>query len=304
MKENGLYTVCVLMSTYNGEKYIREQIDSILNQRDVLVKLYIRDDGSKDNTLKIIEEYQKKYDNIKLAKGENIGYKKSFMFLTYNAPDADYYAYADQDDVWLSNKMIQAINMIKEGDQRKPVLYYSMMTQVDEKLKIMQEQQTPKIMQNKIMSLFQNFAQGSTILFNAKLLEKVKSYHIEKEVSHDIWLPICALFLGEVVFDNNSYILYRRHNESVTVKMSSSYWKNLIKQVMNFNEIDNYAIYLLDGYKNELSFEMKSKLLQIKEYYKIKNKVDVLLDKNVKKYTFKGTVMLKTAIIINRLEKR
>lgn len=106
-------TVSVLMSTYNGAKYIREQIDSILNQKDVNVELLIRDDGSSDNTAEICKEYQKKNTNIRFYQGENIGVGKSFMELLKKAPEADYYSFSDQDDVWLEDKLSRAVKMIK-----------------------------------------------------------------------------------------------------------------------------------------------------------------------------------------------
>ena len=95
--------VAVLMSTYNGEKYIRDQIDSILSQIKVNVTLFIRDDGSTDSTVKIITQYTEKYSNIKFWVGENIGVGNSFMQLLYSLTDEfDYYAFSDQDDIWLN----------------------------------------------------------------------------------------------------------------------------------------------------------------------------------------------------------
>lgn len=94
--------VIVLMSTYNGEKYLKEQIDSILNQVKVEVFLMIRDDGSSDNTIAILKEYERQNRNIKIIKGKNIGVGNSFMQLLYNSAEAEYYAFADQDDVWVA----------------------------------------------------------------------------------------------------------------------------------------------------------------------------------------------------------
>ena len=91
--------VKVLLSAYNGEKYIVEQVESILNQTYQNIELYIRDDGSKDNTLKVLKPYQ---DNPKvhIIQGENVGFIKSFLQLVELSGDADFYSYADQDDVW------------------------------------------------------------------------------------------------------------------------------------------------------------------------------------------------------------
>ena len=110
-------SVQVLMSTYNGEKYIRRQIDSILNQKDVAIHLLIRDDGSTDSTCEIIRSYAEKYsDQVEVTMGSNIGYKKSFLTLIQLAGDYDYYAFADQDDYWKPDKEIASIRKMEADD--------------------------------------------------------------------------------------------------------------------------------------------------------------------------------------------
>ena len=86
--------VAVVMSTYNGEQFIREQFDSILNQTYKNIEIVVRDDGSKDGTVDIVKEYQSKHNNIKLIEGENLGFVNSFFELL-DLADAEYYAYAD-----------------------------------------------------------------------------------------------------------------------------------------------------------------------------------------------------------------
>ena len=130
-----MYKVAVLMSTYNGEKYLREQIDSILAQEGVDVTLYIRDDGSSDSTIEIINEYLTKTNRIKFYIGENIGVGNSFMQLVYDCPeDYDYYAFSDQDDIWLTEKMQVAVDSLKEYSN--PFLYCSNQILVDKNGKI------------------------------------------------------------------------------------------------------------------------------------------------------------------------
>ena len=115
----GFPRVSVLMSTYNGEKYLHEQINSILGQQGVEIHLLIRDDGSSDGTVEICKEYAKKYNQITFYQGENLGVGKSFLDLLKHAPDADYYSFADQDDVWLEDKIIRAVTMIKKAEYKK-----------------------------------------------------------------------------------------------------------------------------------------------------------------------------------------
>ena len=106
-------SVCVMMSTYNGQRFLREQIDSILNQKDVQVFLWIRDDGSTDDTVEIVEDYMNRANNIFLIKGRNIGLGCSFMELIYQTPDTyTYYAFSDQDDIWLEDKLSTGVRML------------------------------------------------------------------------------------------------------------------------------------------------------------------------------------------------
>ena len=98
-------SVCVLMSTYNGEQFIREQLESICSQNGVNVTLLIRDDGSKDNTLSILKSFEEKIPMRVITDGENLGPGNSFMELVYQAGDFDFYAFSDQDDIWKNNKL-------------------------------------------------------------------------------------------------------------------------------------------------------------------------------------------------------
>ena len=125
--------VAVIMSTYNGEKFIREQLDSILNQSYKNIELIVRDDGSKDKTVEIVKEYQAKHKNIKLFEGQNLGFVKSFFELLKLA-EADYYAYADQDDIWIENKIELAVNSLNKLDDQKPNMAFGNSDYYDENM--------------------------------------------------------------------------------------------------------------------------------------------------------------------------
>jgi glycosyltransferase involved in cell wall biosynthesis len=116
--------VLVLMSTYNGERFLREQLDSILSQQDVEISLLVRDDGSKDNTCQILSDYASKHQNVIWKSFENVGFVKSFSALIRMANtsdiDADFYAFADQDDIWMSNKLATACTVLATKDNSKP----------------------------------------------------------------------------------------------------------------------------------------------------------------------------------------
>ena len=120
------------MSCFNGKKYVQEQINSILEQIDVEITLLIRDDGSKDKTIEILKYNADMYKNVKLKLGNNIGFKRSFYETLVNeAGEYDYYAFADQDDVWDKDKLITAINLL-EKKNTEISLYASSLRVVNE----------------------------------------------------------------------------------------------------------------------------------------------------------------------------
>ena len=113
-KKNKKYPkVIVLMSTYNGEQYIKEQIESILNQTYSNMELYIRDDGSKDQTVAILKKYEQD-GKLHFSQGKNMGFINSFFEVMRTSGEADYYAWCDQDDVWLPEKIERAVKELQK----------------------------------------------------------------------------------------------------------------------------------------------------------------------------------------------
>lgn len=117
-------SVAVLLSSYNGEKYIKSQIDSLLNQTYSNMKIYIRDDCSTDNTLSIIKSYSD--DRIVIVESDkNIGYPGGFYELLRLCDKEDYYSFCDQDDVWNPEKVERAVKKLEQLDESKPNLYFA-----------------------------------------------------------------------------------------------------------------------------------------------------------------------------------
>ena len=115
-------SVAVLMSTYNGEKYLKKQIDTILTQKNVDVHLIVRDDGSTDTTRAILREYANTNERMTfIDDGQRLGVGQSFMTLLILAPECQYYSYSDQDDIWHEDKLICGIDMIRT--KHSPILY-------------------------------------------------------------------------------------------------------------------------------------------------------------------------------------
>ena len=230
-------SVLILMSTYNGEKYIKNQLDSLLSQNCPQLKILIRDDGSTDNTCSILEYYSNKFMNITWYKGKNIGPCKSFFDLINKADsENNYYAFSDQDDVWLPDKISRAILILKKYSINEPALYCSDKIIVDQQLSPCDT--SIKQLVKKVSfgnALVQNMCTGCTAVMNHKLFELIK-YHIpEYTIMHDWWFYLTASCFGNVYYDSESLILYRQHGNNTfgTLLSRKALLEYRIKQLFN-----------------------------------------------------------------------
>ena len=213
--------IVVLMSTYNGEKFIREQIESILNQdvcKEMTLQLLVRDDGSSDATHEILNEYQAA-GQLTWYTGENLRPAKSFWHLVQNTPDADYYAFADQDDVWFSDKLSRAVHALREkSEEIQPALYCSAVTVTDQQLNptgTMCGVYPAK--HDFAYSLLYSIAPGCTFVFNHAARKELMQYNINEKtvIIHD-WLAYKIIAMkGRIVYDENPTMSYRQHGNNV-----------------------------------------------------------------------------------------
>ena len=204
--------VQILMSTYNGERFLREQIDSLLKQTYQNIEILIRDDGSKDRTPEILKEYQQNYPNIQVYLEENTGVNESFFELLRKS-DADYVAFCDQDDVWLEEKVQKAVEKLQ--GIREPALYCSNKILVDSNLKVIMENNHRKLRPGFENAVVECICTGCTSMMNRSLAEKIKAHIPEHAIIHDWWCYLAASYLGTVIFDDNAYIYYRQHESNV-----------------------------------------------------------------------------------------
>ena len=295
--------VQVLLSTYNGEKYIQEQIESILKQKDVEISLLIRDDGSCDKTLEIIENFKKENSNIEYYYGENLGPAKSFMDLVNKSGDFDYYAFSDQDDVWKPEKLISAISKLKQS--AKPSLYMSALEIVDENLNFIE---TKKVNGNFCFEgeMIKNFATGCTQVLNKSLIEIIKNYTPNYIIMHDSWITrVCYAIGGNVIIDDNSYIMYRQHQGNVLGYQDEGFQKLkkqfkiafLNKECMRVN----IAKELKNGYEKLLTPSAKEVVNNLILYpHDKKSKKWLLQNKNFRTKDSKINRKMKLSIYLNR----
>lgn len=220
---NSKPTISVIMSTYNGEKYLKEQLDSILRQEKVSVKLLVRDDGSADRTMEIVESY--KEDDIKLIRGENKGPAMSFLTALQEAPDADYYAFADQDDYWQKDKLSSAVRMLEKS--KGAAVYSSAYDITDEDLNVQQKNAGFLWEYTLRESLVYRAPLGCTIVMNKAMRDKVIRTLPRYTRMHDHWTILSAEALGaDILIDKEAHILYRQHAQNVVGGGKQSFNKN------------------------------------------------------------------------------
>ncbi|MBE5843431.1 MAG: glycosyltransferase [Butyrivibrio sp.] len=211
-------TATVFLSTYNGEKYLKEQIDSILTQSEVFVHIIIRDDGSKDNTVNIIKEYEKKHGNIRGIFGENIGCGYSFLKMIYEEEyeDTDLYAFSDQDDIWDDDKLISASKLM---DNSKKCFYYSAQNIVDENSKFIRyENCFERVSRYNIYSASMiGLSRGCTQVWNNAFHKTIveRKPNLKNILIHDTWLHYNSFFDCKQIYDPMPHMSYRQTRDNL-----------------------------------------------------------------------------------------
>ncbi len=256
--------ILILLSTYNGEKYLEEQLTSFLIQRGVIKKLLVRDDGSSDNTLRILKKYKEDCPNVveEIIKGENIGSTASFCELMHEAYSKysgqfEYFAFADQDDYWLEDKLGKAVEKLEPLDNSKPNMYCSDKIIVDSKLEAIPGIRPAKVELTKERALARNVATGCTMVFNKRALELFITRKTEYIKIHDHAIFLICSFLGNVVYDEKPYILYRQHghNQLGGLDTFKNRLADRIKKKGNLNGhlLEKTAKSFLEAYKDLLN---------------------------------------------------
>jgi glycosyltransferase involved in cell wall biosynthesis len=190
----------VLMPTYNGERFLVEQLDSILSQQgDFDLRITVRDDGSTDGTREILRHYASQH-GVKVILGERIGVNAAIMELVNQADgDADLYAFSDQDDIWYHFRLQEAVTTIISREPGKPILWTCMEELADESLNTYGLMPHPKYLGHFHNAIIQNKAPGHTQVFNRELLDLFKDYPPTKIFVYDWVVYMLASAFGDVI---------------------------------------------------------------------------------------------------------
>ena len=306
-------SVAILLCTYNGAEYLSEQLDSLEKQTHKNWRVIVSDDGSTDKTIDILHAYKAKWPNGKLdiRNGPKKGFCQNFLSLACDTNiKADYYAFCDQDDVWMADKLqvgLECILRHRSDYVDNSALYCGRTTYVDESLKVLGSSPLfvfPCTFRN---ALVQSIAGGNTMVFNHQLkvvLEKAGRVDVP---SHDWWTYLIATAHGgEVHYDRVSYILYRQHKDSL-VGENSSFMARMarFKYLMGgrFKNWNSLHVAALKQNKSLLTFESR-KLVDYFETLRHARLIDRMRLMEVcglYRQNWRGTISLMIANFLNKI---
>lgn len=262
----------VVLATYNGEKYLKELLDSLYNQTYPLIDIYTRDDGSVDKTTEIIADYAKK--KVKGRRmivvpngGKSLRCPDCFIKLLEQIDDGDYFFFCDQDDVWLKDKISDAISKMEQVDNNIPVLHFGSYDNCTSNLEFISH--SPKLPKEvKLRNVIYDYwPLGFNIGFNKVLKTLVYNNKPQKIYYHDTWFAQVACGMGKFIYSNKTSVLYRRQENAVTYSNHSKFtlfiWRIkrfFGKNKSNLNQLKEILKEYKSLYGDKLSKEDKKML--------------------------------------------
>lgn len=309
--------ILILLSTYNGQRYIKEQLDSLYGQKDVDIHILVRDDGSEDDTVDILKEYQAKYGAMSIYAEDNIGCKRSFYKLIQLASTMersfDYYAFCDQDDVWDDDKLVSAVDILDKSNNEYK-LYYGDARCVDNDMNLVRRRpiRTKCTLTSTVIS---SHALGCTQVFNKNVLLKANLINtlilpytspIEYIPQHDTWTLISALcFNGFVYHDPKLHINYRQHPNNVVGggfdNKFALFKSRLYRHLSNPNTRSRLALYVLTVYGKFLSDQAYRMVNLLADYRdNIKNRFLLMFSRTIKTGNMSIDLPMKIMVLIGR----
>jgi glycosyltransferase involved in cell wall biosynthesis len=211
-------SVAVLLCTYNGSRFLEQQLQSIAQQKAVRVKIYVSDDGSQDQTLDLLQAFRLRgcEHRFTIVEGPGLGYVANFFSLLCSAIDADYFAYSDQDDIWDTDKLLRAVTALSALPEDQPALYCSRTRLVDtcgDPLGLSPLFAKPPDFSN---ALIQNIGGGNSMVLNRKARDLLCAVGPVDVVSHDWWTYLLVSGCGgAVVYDPEPSLSYRQHESNL-----------------------------------------------------------------------------------------
>lgn len=303
--------VAILMGTHNGARFLPEQLDSLAAQTHQNWVLIASDDGSTDDTIKILKSYQAKWPAGKLIikEGPKQGFCVNFLSMACDPSiKADYYAFCDQDDVWLATKLAVAIQNISENQEKNiPYVYCGRTSYVNEKLKKIGCSPLFAFPRSFRNALIQSIAGGNTIVFNRSTKTALEKVGVVQHPSHDWWVyQLVTGVGGDVFYDQTPQVLYRQHKNAL-VGGNNSFVARIERISMVFRgefrrwSDQNIAIlsaaqpWLTHGSRETLELFKKMRNARLKDRFRLMEVAGLY------RQTWRGTISLVLAALIKKI---
>tara|TARA_Y100000589_G_C27066043_1_gene593354 strand:- start:94 stop:939 length:846 start_codon:yes stop_codon:yes gene_type:complete len=264
-KVNKRPKVQILLATYNGEKFLREQLDSIVNQEYKFWELLIHDDGSVDNTISILKEYQNNYPKkVRLLVDQKIfssAHKNFFHLIEQRSRKANLYCLCDQDDIWHKSKLKLIIERYNIRDDKDPLLIHSDLSLIDANGKLIEKSHNKLIKYQKALItkntvLYYNPIPGCAMTINSALADKIS--YSKYMVMHDWWIVLSALYENTtILYINFPLVKYRQHSGNI---FGFKKLNILILVIRLFFKIPSYFLNVKKAYTQSIKFFYQSEL--------------------------------------------
>lgn len=296
--------VIILLSSYNGEAFIEEQLQSLTAQTGVTTSIIVRDDGSTDGTRDILDRWQES-GTLTWYGGDNIGWADSFMHLLVHAPEADYYAFCDQDDIWMPDKLKVAVEHL-ERHPDTPSLYCSNLLRYqngkDEGLLLPQQ-----LHYDIHTAMMKCLTTGCTMVLNKPLADAVRQHAPRHTKAHDFWVYQVAMAIGQVDYDPIPHIHYRLHEANqVGYKISfTEVWRRrlqILRRRQRQYDREEAAAELLRCYADQMSETNREAVSQVANYRKsIAQRLRLVTDGRYTMGNIENDFWLKLRILLGKL---
>ena len=308
---NANSSVAILMSTYNGQQFLAEQLQSIEQQAHRNWRVLLSDDGSSDDTLLIAKQFQQQWGNDRLLirQGPKQGFCLNFLSMACDPIiKADYYAFSDQDDVWMADKLARALAYFESvSEPSLPRVYCGRTQNVDEQLNSLGYSPLFALPRSFRNALVQSIAGGNTMVFNQAAKELIEQAGLLKVVSHDWWLYQLIKGAGGVVFyDPEPSILYRQHANGLVganLSIGARYDRFIFAINGGFKQWNTINYEALCSVKHLLTKDSRDILRLFGAFRgaKFKDRVRLLEVCGLYRQTWQGTISLWIATLINKV---
>lgn len=300
--------VNVLLTTYNGSKFLSEQLQSIDAQTLPVSRITARDDGSSDETNLMMEKWAAGRANVLLLHGARLGVTNNFLTVLANPDaDSDYFAFCDQDDVWLPDKMERAVAALGRYRPDEPAMYCSRVEYVDENLKHLGYSRVPKHIAFA-NALVENIATGCTMVLTGRARDLICERLAQRARLHDWWCYLAISAFGRVIYDVRPNVKYRQHPNNV-VGATSSKWDQFHRRLAHFLNQESDARLLSDQaleFKRcfgDLLSEQNRKILD--RFLSVRggfgDRLSYNADMDVWRQTWPDTMILRALILMGRV---